>query len=386
MAILDQRRETMVLWALLLGNFVIGTGVLLPSGLLSILSASLNETPATTSLLIFAGGLVVGFGAPVLASLSNRFDRRKLLLSALTIFAVGHILCAIVPNFWSLLLIRTLTMVGAAVFTPQAAATVSLLVPQEKRAQAITFIFIGWAIASVMGIPLGNLLATQTGWRATFFAVAILASVAGLAVAKTMPQGLIGQPLDLSSWTRVGKSPALLCILAVTLLSLSGHFAVLGFLTPILNDVFAVSPATMAVVLAVFGAAGVVGNYAATRFIGKLGPDRTVLIGLVISTIGLIIFALSFGNLWFAVFAIALWGLGFATNSSQQGRLVAAAPALASATVALNSSAVYLGQSIGAAAGGKLISQGHLAAIVWTSVVFLGLAIAASLLAQNVRR
>ncbi len=386
MSQLTSSKATLALWTMLFGNFVIGTGVLLPAGLLSILSASLNKSPATTSLLIFAGGLVVGFGAPVLASLSNRFDRRKLLLSALIIFAAGHMLCAMAPNFWSLLLVRTLTMVGAAVFTPQAAATVSLLVPSQQRAQAITFIFVGWAIASVVGIPLGNLLATQIGWRATFFAVAILASIASFAVAKTMPAGLIGQPLDLSSWTRVGKSPALLCILAVTVLSLSGHFAVLGFLTPIMNDVFAVSPGTMALVFAVFGAAGIVGNYAATRFIENLGPDRTVLVGLFISTVGLSIFALSFGNLWLAIFAIALWGLGFATNSSQQGRLVAAAPALASATVALNSSAVYLGQSIGAAAGGKLISQGHLTAIIWTAAIFMGLAIAASMLAQNLRR
>ena len=54
---------------------------------------------------------------------------------------------------------------GAAIFTPQAASTVGLLVPLEKRAGAIAFIFIGWSAASVAGIPLGTLLSAAFGWR-----------------------------------------------------------------------------------------------------------------------------------------------------------------------------------------------------------------------------
>ena len=109
------------------------------------LGADLQVPPATAGLLLFAGGLVVGIGAPVLAGLTSRFDRRMLLAVSAAIYAVGHGLAALAPEFWSLLIIRTVTMVAAALFTPQAAATIGLLVPPERRSEAIAFIFIGWS-------------------------------------------------------------------------------------------------------------------------------------------------------------------------------------------------------------------------------------------------
>ena len=115
-----QASQRLALWSLLFGNFVIGTGVLLPAGLLNVLAADLQVPAATAGLLLFAGGLVVGFGAPVLAGLTSRFDRRMLLAATAALYAVGHGLAALAPEFWSLLVIRTVTMVAAALFTPPA--------------------------------------------------------------------------------------------------------------------------------------------------------------------------------------------------------------------------------------------------------------------------
>ncbi len=204
-----QASQRLALWSLLFGNFVIGTGVLLPAGLLNVLGADLQVPPATAGLLLFAGGLVVGVGAPVLAGLTSRFDRRMLLAVSAAIYAVGHGLAALAPEFWSLLIIRTVTMVAAALFTPQAAATVGLLVPPERRSEAIAFIFIGWSLASVVGIPLGSILGTEFGWRATFFAMAVLAAVSCVGVMLSLKPGLRVQPLQFSSWIAVFKNPAL---------------------------------------------------------------------------------------------------------------------------------------------------------------------------------
>ena len=90
--------ERLAFWSLLFGNFVIGTGVLLPAGLLNVLGADLQVPPATAGLLLFAGGLVVGIGAPVLAGLTSRFDRRMLLAVSAAIYAVGHALAALAPE------------------------------------------------------------------------------------------------------------------------------------------------------------------------------------------------------------------------------------------------------------------------------------------------
>ncbi|MBZ0261542.1 MAG: MFS transporter [Hyphomicrobiales bacterium] len=371
--------QRLALWSLLFGNFVIGTGVLLPAGLLNVLGTDLHVPPATAGLLLFAGGLVVGVGAPVLAGLTSRFDRRVLLAVSAAIFAVGHGLAALAPEFWSLLVIRTVTMVAAALFTPQAAATIGLLVPPQRRSEAIAFIFIGWSLASVVGIPLGSILGTALGWRATFLVMAVLAAVSCVGVMLSLKPGLRVQPLQFSSWVAVFKNPALLCILLVTLLSMSGQFTVVSYLAPILREAFAATPNNIALMFGIFGVAGVSGNYLATKAIRRLGVDRAILVALCFLIAGLGMFGLFFGNYIMGCIACFIWGLGtFSSNSLQQSRLVVIAPPLAAATVALNTSAVYLGQSVGAATGGFAIKDGISASVAWMALGFLAVAIALS--------
>jgi MFS transporter, DHA1 family, inner membrane transport protein len=384
---LAQNSPILALWSLLFGNFVIGTGVLLPAGLLNVLGSDLNVTPPTAGLLLFAGGLVVGVGAPVLAGLTSAIDRRLLLAVSVGIYALGHVLAALAPEFWSLLIVRTVTMVGAALFTPQAAATVGLIVPAEKRSQAIAFIFLGWSLASVAGIPLGSILAAQIGWRATFFAMGALSVIAMAGVWLSLRPGLRVQPLSLASWMAVLENPLMLCVLVVTLLSMSGQFTLVSYLAPTLREAFAATPSNIALLFAIFGVAGVFGNYVATRAIGVIGVERAVLAAILCLITGMGLFGLFFGHYALACIAGAVWGLGsFSSNSLQQSRLVAAAPSLAAATVALNTSAVYLGQSIGAAAGGFVIKSGISARIAWTAVGFLVLAAIFSITAQRLKR
>jgi DHA1 family inner membrane transport protein len=379
-----QASQSLALWSLLFGNFVIGTGVLLPAGLLNVLGADLHVSPATAGLLLFAGGLVVGIGAPVLAGLTSRFDRRMLLAATMGLYAVGHALAALAPEFWSLLIIRTVTMVAAALFTPQAAATIGLLVPPERRSEAIAFIFIGWSLASVVGIPLGSILGTEFGWRATFFVMAGLSAVSCVSVLMSLTRGMRVEPLQFSSWVAVFKNPILLCIMAVTLLSMSGQFTVVSYLAPILREAFAATPNNIALMFGIFGIAGVSGNYLATKAIGRFGVDRAIFVALCFLLAGLGMFGVFFGNYILGCIACFIWGLGtFSSNSMQQSRLVGIAPGLAAATVALNTSAVYLGQSVGAGTGGFAIKDGISANVVWMALGFLVLAILMSVAATK---
>src|SRR5690349_18300561 len=91
------------LWALFAGNFIIGTGILLPAGMLNDLSVGLSVNPATAGILMVAGGIVIGFGAPLFATLTSGLDRRLLLVGSLVYYALGHALSALAPEFWSLL-------------------------------------------------------------------------------------------------------------------------------------------------------------------------------------------------------------------------------------------------------------------------------------------
>ncbi len=371
------------LWALLLGNLVIGTGVLLPAGMLTAFMANFRVDAGRAGLLMLVGGVVVGIGAPLLAGWTSRIDRRALLAFALALYAAGHIGATLTSDFTTLLILRGITVIGAAIFTPQAAATVGLMVPAAQRGGAIAFIFIGWSLASVAGIPLGSLLAEEIGWQRTYTGLAALSATMAVIIWRTIPGGLVTPRIDLAAWGRVLTNPVLLIVLAVTLLSMSGQFTLFTYLSPLLKGPYGGTAQAVSVTFLIVGGLGVLGNFAGARIAGSLGIDTTIAIALALMAAGLAIIGFGYGNLTIFLIGGALWGLGgFASNSLQQSRLVALAPALASATVALNTSVVYLGQSLGSAAGGRLVDT-HANLMPWAAAGFMVLALLLSILAAR---
>ncbi len=344
--------------ALLIGNFIIGTGVLLPAGMLNDLSAGLDVSVAKAGWLTVIGGLVVCFGAPIGAALTSRFDRRKLLAGCMALYVVGHAASALAPNFEALAVLRGFTVVAAALFTPQAAASAGLLVSPEKRAAAISFIFLGWSAASVAGIPLGSLIAAHFGWRSAYAVVAVAAALGFVVVRRSIPVGLRVEPLSLAAWKEAVSNPVILCVLAVSLFAMSGQFTLFSYTAPVLKSSLDASPATIALFFTLFGIAGVIGNYLATRMIAPFGLDHAILISIGSLILGALIVTLSFGVFAGMLIGLFIWGLGtFSTNSLQQSRLAGINLPLASASIALNTSVLYLGQAIGAGIGGKLIAD-----------------------------
>jgi MFS transporter, DHA1 family, inner membrane transport protein len=383
---MTESRVKLALWAMVFGNFVIGTGVLLPAGLLNQLSSELKVDSATAGLLLLVGGVVVGIGAPILATLTTRVDRRLLLTLSMQLYAAGHLASAFTNDFWSLLIVRALMISAAGIFSPQAAATVGLLVSNERRASAISFIFIGWSVASVGGIPIGALLGDWIGWRMVFALMAVLSLISAVAVWFTVPPKLFGVPLNIKSWISVFTSPALASVLIVTLLSMSGQISVLGYLGPILKQSTLATTLQISLAFAIAGAAGVLGNTLGSNMVRNIPVDRVIAYALTSLCIGFAVFTLMFGNYWGMILGMALWGLGtFSSNSLQQSRLVQLAPPLASATVALNTSAVYLGQAIGSGAGGQILKNGASPISGWTALGLLILALIASLYAKNLK-
>ncbi len=379
---MNSQTSQRALWALLFGNLVIGTGVLLPAGLLSALMTDLAVPAGRAGLLITVGGLVVGFGAPLLAGLTSRVDRRALLVFALGLYVIGHIAAAVTTDFTLLLTFRALTVAGAAIFTPQAAATVGLLVSADRRGGAIAFIFIGWSLASVLGIPLGSLLGEYLGWRTTYLLMAGLSGVGAAVVWAVTPRGLRVQPLALASWVRVLTDWRLLCVLAVTMFAMSGQFALFTYVSPILSVGYGLGAGAIGLTFLAIGLAGVAGNFLASRVAGKFGVERSILVALVSVMLGLVVIWAGWRLYPAFLLGGCLWGLGgFAANSLQQSRLVSMAPMLASATVALNTSFVYLGQSLGSYTGGALIAQGPTPAMALAGAAFAGAAAVLSVVA-----
>lgn len=371
------------LWALLVGNFVIGTGVMVVPGTLNEISASLAISVATAGQLITAAAAVMCIGAPLLAAAVAGWDRRQLLALTLLWYAAGHALAALMPSFGALLPVRMLTVIAPAIFTPQAAACAGLLVPPVQRGRAVTFVFLGWSMASVLGLPIGALIGGHLGWRMAFVAVALLSVVSAASIWLTLPAGIRPAALTAAAWSRVLRSPVLMGIVAVTALQGAGQFVLFSYFGPILKQSFGADATTLSVMWALFGACGLIGNMVVSRFIDRVGAGRMVLVTTSLIALSLLLWPTASTLAWLAVLLVP-WGLGcFATNSAQQARLVGLAPALAPGSVALNSSGIYTGQAVGAALGGWLLAHD---AAAWMSWVGFGVMLVAILLSTAIDR
>lgn len=357
-----------VLWPLLFGNFVIGTGVMVVPGTLSDISDALQVPVAQAGQLITAGGILMAVGAPVLAAVVAGWDRRRLLALSLVWYAVLHAACALMPTFASLMPMRVLALVAPAIFTPQAAACVGLLVPPGQQGRAITFVFLGWSVASVLGMPLAAWVGGTLGWRAAFGLVSMLSILSAAWVWRRLPDGIKPPALSGVAWREtLSCAPLMLCIV-VTVLYSAGQFVLFAYFSPYYKARFAVTPLQLGLLFAWFGAFGLLGNLWMSRNIDRLGPSRCVLGGITLMAISLLIWPLGTSVMLVALITVP-WALGsFSSNSAQQARLVAIAPPLAAASVALNTSAMYAGQAIGAASGGWLVAHDRMDRLHWAGL------------------
>lgn len=375
------------LWALMFGNLAIGTGVMIVVGVLSELATGLTVSPPVAGQLISAAAVVMAIGAPIAAATTSRFDRRRLLAFSLAWYAVGLVASGFAATFPQLLGLRMATVISAAIFTPQAAATAALLSPPETRGRAMAFTFLGWSIASVFGVPVGSWLAGAFGWRIAFIVTGALSAAGALAVFITLPSGLRVDRLSLQSWVDVARHPLLPSVLLVTVLMASGQFGVFAFIAPYLLWLVGADPTGRALALAWFGVFGLVGNVLVARRIDRLGPDRAVLLTLTCVLLGVAFLPAGEGRVVVAAAALAIWGTGlFGSNSSQQVRLASIAPPLASASIALNTSAIYLGQAIGTGAGGVVYARAGIEYLSWFAIVLIALALGLSIFVTRRRK
>ncbi len=372
--------------SLLLGNFVIGTAIIGPSGMLTELSSGFDVSIRDAGLLITFGAVMLCICSPLGAWLTSRFDRRHLLGLILFLVALTNLASALAPSYGALMAVRLVMMAAAAPFTPQAASTAGLIVTPEKRGSAIAYVFLGWSLAAAAGLPLVTVLASHYGWQAAYGAIALISGLGFGLLMWRLPAGVTGAPIDLTTWVALGRDPLVVLLLLVTILQMSGQFVVFTFMAPLLQRLAGAGPAAIASVFSLFGVCGFLGNVMATRLVDYWGGYRSSLLFTAVLLTGVSIWAAGSGWLAAMALGIGIWGLGFAsTNSMQQVRLVGAAPPAAGASVSLNTSVVYVGQALGSAVGGMLYARDLLHATGYVAATFVAAALAVVLVTGRLR-
>jgi MFS transporter, DHA1 family, inner membrane transport protein len=344
--------------ALALGNFVIGLSMLAPAGMMADLSSGFGVTVGAVGLLISLGAAVVCLSPPLVAWATSRVDRRALLSAIMLWVAVGHIASALAPNYPSLLAIRLAMLALAGAFTPLAAGATALLVPAEEGAAAISSVLLGWALAIAVGLPLISLTAPLIGWAATYALIGGLAALSCLALLAGLPKGLMGTPVVFATWRAVARSRALVLLLLMTTLLATGQYVVIAFAGPLLIRLANATPVKIAAVFALFGMMTLAGNLCASRVVRRWGAFTTSAVFMACVVFGAGLWAFGAGIYPSMAAGAAIWGFGFAAvTAMQQVRLIMTAPSLATASVAINNTALYLGQAIGSGIGGAMFAR-----------------------------
>lgn len=360
----------------MIGNVAMGMSVLGPAGMLPQIASGLGVSIRDAGLIVTYGAVILCFGSPLVAWATSRIDRRLLLAGVLASLGLFNILSAFTPNYPVLVALRIVMMICGAVYTPQAAGAVGLMVRESERARTISFVFLGWSLAVAFGLPIATYLASTIGWRATYAMIGAIGCITSLGVFVAMPRGVFGAALSFRSWGDVFSNRLILLLLAVTTLTTMGQFGIFIYLGPLLIKFIEAGPREIAAAFMISGVMGLLGNILASRIVGSVGPYLTSVVFLSSILLGTIVWALGANSFVLVAIAMVFFGLGFAAvNSMQQGRLIAAAPPLAGASVALNTSSIYTGQAVGSAIAGVLYSGGYPYVIGWTGVLFVALAL-----------
>ncbi|MDQ4111118.1 MAG: MFS transporter [Actinomycetota bacterium] len=371
----------LALYLLALAVFAMGTSEFMLAGLVPDIAADLDVSIGTAGLLTSAFAVGMVLGAPAMAAFARRWSARATLLGCLALFAACHVVAAITPSFAVLFATRVVAAVANAGFLAVALSTATGLVASDQKGRALAVLLSGTTLATVAGVPAGALLGTALGWRATFWAVALLCVPAAIGIAngvrsrtREAPDGpgpsLVSELAEL-------RAPRLLVAMLLGALVNGGTFAAFTFLAPIVTGTAGLEEVWVSLALVLFGAGSFVGVAAAGRL-----SDRHPRLTIGVASPALLLGWLSMALLADRPVALLVLGfvqgaLAFAVGSSLIARVLYAASAAPTmggsyATVALNIGAVA-GPAIGAA---TLSAHGGLGP-VWVAAALTGVALLA---------
>lgn len=352
------RRLPLSLWWLMAGAFAIGTEGFMVAGLLPLLSADLQVGAATAGRLVGVFALSYAIGSPLLAMLTARVERRRLLVGALALFALAALMAALAHRFTELALARVALGLAAGLFLPTASVVATALAPAELRGRAMAIVTGGGTVALALGVPMGAWIAGWGGWRSAYLVVAALAALGALALAFGLPHRLGASTAAPRPWAALGR-PGLLPALGATALWATGGFSFYTYIALFLADAAGVDARGTGLVLATIGIAAGAGTAAGGWAADRLGADRAArgfALALVAILAGLSLAARLLPSAVVApalVGLVALWGFtGWGFGPAQAMRLIRLAPDAAPMSLSLNASAIYLGIAAGAALGG----------------------------------
>jgi len=368
---LSARQVALILFALAMGGFAIGTSEFVAMGLISEIARGVGVSEPQVGHAISAYALGVVVGAPLLAILGAKRRRRTLLLWLMAFYALGNLLSALAPHYGSLLLFRFIAGLPHGAYFGIAALVAAHVSAPDKRGQAVGRVMLGLSVALLVGNPLATWMGQVFSWRYAFAAVSLIALATVAMTARVLPPGLGAPRTDaLRELRDFNRAPVWLA-LGTGAIGFAGMFAVFAYLPPTLAHVTGTGAGFVPFALAAFGAGGIVGSLAGGWLFDRFGFRAAALV-LLWSIAVLLAFPLAAQLPWTVLPAIALVGTMGALAPVLQSHLMDVAGEAQTLAAASNHSAFNTANALGPWLGGMAITAG----LGWTSTAYVGAATA----------
>ncbi|MDQ0228465.1 MFS transporter [Metabacillus niabensis] len=377
---LDKKRSTFALLALAVSAFAIGTTEFISVGLLPLISDDLQIPVTTAGLTVSLYALGVTFGAPILTSVTSRMSRKTLLLWIMIIFIIGNSIAACAPSIAILLIARIISAFSHGVFMSIGSTIAADLVPENRRASAISIMFTGLTVATVTGVPLGTFIGQQFGWRIAFVVIVIVGIIALFSNSILIPANLKkATRTTFSDQLKLVTNGRLLLVFIITALGYGGTFVVFTYLTPILTNITGFKEGTVAIILLVYGIAIAIGNMIGGK-VSNQNPIKSLFYMFIIQAIVLFVLMFTAPFKIAGLISIFLMGLlAFMNVPGLQVYVVMLAerfvPSAVDVASAINIAAFNAGIALGSFLGGVITDSIGLIHTTWIGSLMVLLAV-----------
>jgi len=370
-----------IIYVLALAVFLIGTIEYIITGVIEMIAADLSVSTSNVGLLVTVFALAAAIIAPILIAFTINMDRKKLLLSTLSVFIASNGLMLLNLSYETLLWVRIIQGASGGISTVVAMAVSTRLVEKEKRGNAIGIILMGLSSSLVLGVPLGTILSEMFGWRALFVFIGLLSILPLLIIYKKVPAIKEEEQVTLRMQLSILKNPAILTALLITLLYIGGYSTLFTYVTPFLQATSSLTMNEISAVLFLAGICSFVGSKVGGQLADAKGSKFTICLGLLLQGATLLLFALAGVNLIvlilvLMIFMLATWSI----SPAQQLYLVTLAPRNPDIALSVNTSFIQFGFALGSGLGGIVISRTSVLYLNWLGFGAVGIALLLAIL------
>lgn len=358
-------------------TFVAGANEYILAGILDLVAPGLGAPVALAGQLITLYAFVYGLCVPIVVALTSHIGRRKVMITAMLLYALASIATLLVQDFWTFVPVRILQALSGGTAVVTALSTAASLAGSQRQGRAIATVIMGFTASLIVAVPVGREIALRFGWHAVFPLVGLLSLVVALSHRFVLPALSPAASIPLRAQLAFLHRPAVLAGLMVTVLWMAGYVMTYSFLTPYLIGVQHLDGASISPLLLAFGLASLGGSRFGGSRTDRHGYHATLVASKLLQAACLLTLPLAAwlwpsGSLYGVAAALMMWSAtAWAAGPAQQIRAAALVPEARGVLVGLNQSGMQLGIALGTALGGMATQSISLAGLPWLSAVLV---------------